>query len=97
MYATDHKELLNQMYGKAVMRESEEVQRVWELVENMEPIKTYTKEYPVVCRDGRTKVLVVEYLEETRQIVDMYEKGKGRPGDMLRMYEGGAADGKEAD
>lgn len=90
------KELLNQMYGKAMMRESEEVQKVWELVESMEKdIKTYTKEFPVVCRDGRTKVLVVEYLEDTRQIVDMWEKGKGGPGDMLRMCEGWRADDVE--
>lgn len=87
---------LNQMYGKAVMQESEEVQKVWELVESMEKdIKTYTKEFPVVCRDGRTKVLVVEYLEGTRQMIDMYEKGKGRPGDMLRMYEGWRAEDVE--
>lgn len=87
---------LDHMYGKAVMQESEEVQKVWELVESMEKnIKTYTKEFPVVCQDGRTKVLVVEYLEDTRQIVDMWEKGKGGPGDMLRMYEGWRADDVE--
>lgn len=87
---------LDHMYGKAVMQESEEVQKVWELMESMEKdIKTYTKEFPVVCRDGRTKVLVVEYLEDTRQIVDMWEKGKGGPGDMLRMCLGWRADDVE--
>lgn len=88
---------LNQMYGKAVSEEAEEVQKIWDLVENMGTIRTYRKEFPVVCRDGRAKVLVVEYLEDTRQIVDMWEKGKGGPGDMLRMYEGWGGDDAEED